>query len=199
MLEDLGNSHRAVIITILLKVPTNKPNTRVRWNFRKANWIKFQDQLETKTSTINTEESAHKILKTFCEIIQQSAKENISRGKPCKYEPFWTQELNAQNEIRDRARQKAEKSKLQEGVIAWGQEKAKLKHQITQSKINSWKIFLSKLNYKTDGQKAFKCMNKLNNGHSQEQSQPFKIQHEEIIDNKKIANCFIAHFSNPTN
>jgi hypothetical protein len=33
---------------ILLKVPTNKPNTRVTWNFRKANWIKFQDQVEIK-------------------------------------------------------------------------------------------------------------------------------------------------------
>jgi len=83
VLEDLGSSHRAVLISILLKVPTNKPNTRVTWNFRKANWIKFQDQVEIKTSTINTEESAHKMSKTFCEIIQQGAKENIPRGKPC--------------------------------------------------------------------------------------------------------------------
>jgi len=52
------------------------------WNFRKANWTKFQDQIEIKLSTINTVESAHKMLKTFCEIIQHSAKENIPRGKP---------------------------------------------------------------------------------------------------------------------
>ena len=51
---------------------------------------------------INVEESAHKMLKTFCKIIQQSAKENIPRGKPCKYKPFWTQELNEQKKIRDR-------------------------------------------------------------------------------------------------
>ena len=35
------------------------------WNFRKANWIKFQDQVEIKTSTINTEESTHKIVKLY--------------------------------------------------------------------------------------------------------------------------------------
>jgi len=81
--------------------------------------IKFQDQVQIKTSTINTEESTHKTLKTFSEIIQQSAKENIPRGKPCKYTPFWTQELNEQKRIRDRARQKAEKSKLQEDMIDW--------------------------------------------------------------------------------
>ena len=40
------------------------------WNFREANWIKFQDQVETKLSTMNTKESAHKMLKAFCEIIQ---------------------------------------------------------------------------------------------------------------------------------
>jgi len=55
---------------------------------------------------------------------------------------------------------------------------------------------LSKLNYKTDRQKAFKFMNKLNNRYFQKQSQPFKIQDEEIIDDKKkIGNCFNAHFS----
>ena len=35
------------------------------WNFRKANWIKFQDQVEIKTSTINAEESTHKIVKLY--------------------------------------------------------------------------------------------------------------------------------------
>jgi hypothetical protein len=57
------------------------------------------------------------MLKTLCKVIQQSAKENIPRGKPCKYKPFWTQELNEQKNIRDQARQKAEKSKLQEDMI----------------------------------------------------------------------------------
>jgi hypothetical protein len=101
VLEGLRSSHQAVLVTILLKVPTNKPNTHVMLNFRKANWTKFQDQVETKLSTINTEESAYKMLKTFCETIQQSAKENIPRGKPSKDKPFWTQELNIQKKNRD--------------------------------------------------------------------------------------------------
>jgi len=91
-------------------------------------------------STINTEESAHKMLKTFCDIIQQSAKENIPGGKPCKNKPCWTQKLNEQKKTRDLARQKSEKSKLQEEVKAWGKEKKKLKHQSTQSKRSSWNI-----------------------------------------------------------
>jgi hypothetical protein len=37
MLEDLGSHRRAVLVSILLKVPTNKPNTSTTWNFRKAN------------------------------------------------------------------------------------------------------------------------------------------------------------------
>jgi len=74
VLEDLGSSHRAVLISILLRVPTNKPNTRVTWNFRKANWIKFQDQVEIKTSTINTGESAHKMRKTFLKLCNRVQK-----------------------------------------------------------------------------------------------------------------------------
>jgi hypothetical protein len=45
VLEDLGSSHRAVLICILLKVKTKKPNTRVKWNFRTENWIKFEEQI----------------------------------------------------------------------------------------------------------------------------------------------------------
>jgi hypothetical protein len=74
VLEELGSSYRAVLVSFSLKVPANKPNTRVTWNFRKTNWTKFQHQVEIKMSTINTKASAHKMLKTFYEIIQKSAK-----------------------------------------------------------------------------------------------------------------------------
>ena len=114
VLEGLGSGHRAVLVSIWLTVSTNKQNTRVTWNFRKANWIKSQDQVETKLNMINMQESAHKMLKTFCEIIQESRKENITRGKLRKYKPFWPQELSKQKKIRDRARQKGEKPNLQE-------------------------------------------------------------------------------------
>ena len=39
-------------------------------------------------------------------------------------------------------------------------------------------------------------MNKLNNRYSQKQLQPLIIQDKEITDDKKIANCFNAYFSN---
>ena len=58
---------------------------------------------------------------------------------------------------------------------------------------------MSKLNYKTDGQKAFKFMNKLNNKYSQKQLQPLKVQDKEITDDKKIANCFNVYFTNAHN
>ena len=54
---------------------------------------------------------------------------------------------------------------------------------------------MSKLNYKTDGQKAFKFMNRLNNKYSQKQSQPLEVQDKEITDDKKIANRFNAYFT----
>ena len=63
------------------------------------------------------------MLKTFCKIIQQSAKENIPRGKPHNYKPFWTQELNKQKKIRDQARKKAEESNLHEDTTVWRKKK----------------------------------------------------------------------------
>jgi len=107
-----------------------------------------------------------------------------------------TRTKNEQKNIRDRARQKAEKTKLKEDVAVWRKEKLILKHQITQSKRNAWNTFVSKLNYKTDGQKAFKFRNKLNNKYSQKQLQPLKVQDKEITDDNIIANCLNAYFTN---
>jgi len=55
------------------------------------------------------------------------------------------------------------------------------------------------MNYKTDRQKAFKFMNKLNNRYSQKQSQPFKIQDKEIIDEKKLQTALMPTFPTHTN
>ena len=50
-------------------------------------------------NTINKEESAYKMLKTFCETILQSATENIPRSKPTKYKPFWIRKKNRDTEL----------------------------------------------------------------------------------------------------
>ena len=122
----------------------------------------------------------------------------IPRGKPRNYKPFWTQELNKQKTIRDQARQKAEESNLHEDTTVWRKEKTKLIHQITQSKREVWNTFLTKLNYKTDGQKAYNLMNKLNNRYPQKQVQPITIRDKESTDDKKIVNYFNTYFPTPT-
>ena len=43
-LEDLGSGYRAVLVPILLKVSTNKPNTQVMWKFEKQTGLNFKNK-----------------------------------------------------------------------------------------------------------------------------------------------------------
>jgi hypothetical protein len=66
------------------------------------------------------------MLKTFCKIIQQSAKENIPRGKPRNYKPFWTQELNKQKKIIETKLDKKLKNQIYTKTRQFGERKNKI-------------------------------------------------------------------------
>jgi hypothetical protein len=50
---------------------------------------------------------------------ERNSKKHIQRGKQVKYKPFWNNNLKEQKIRRDKAREKAEISKLLEDVIEW--------------------------------------------------------------------------------
>jgi hypothetical protein len=56
---------------------------------------------------------------------------------------------------------------------------------------------VSKLNYKTDGQKAFKFMNKLNNKYIQKQLQPLKVK--KLQATEKLQTALVLTLPMPTN
>ena len=195
VLEDIGSGHRAIMLTVSYKPLTVKPHNKTSWNFRKAKWKNFQETIDTACNDINLQQPPNKIVKAFNNIIIETAKQYIPRGKQRTYNPFWTRELTKQKKIRDYVRKKAEKSKDVKDVILWRKESAKLKQMIVSSKRATWNNFLHQMNYKTDGQKAYRLLNTLNNKHALKRSQPLNINNKEIINNKSIANHFNKYFS----
>ena len=195
IIEDLGCQHRAVMLTLTQNHQTQKTTSKITWNFKKARWQDFQNHLETKAREINLEEPPHTKLKKLCDIILETAKRTIPRGKQPRYKPFWTKTLENLKHTRNQARLTAEKSKKPEDVIIWKKESAKFKKQLILTKRETWHNFLKQMNYKTDGSKGYKLINTLNNKYPPKQSQLFTINNKETTDSEAIANHFNSFFT----
>lgn len=75
------------------------------WNFKKANWKAFTEDMEHQVNIPNDAPS-QQAESAFTLALQKCAKKNIPRGKRPNYQPFWNHDLEEQREIRDEARKK---------------------------------------------------------------------------------------------
>nr|CDS28070.1 hypothetical protein HmN_000187100 [Hymenolepis microstoma] len=97
MIDDPGSGHKPVIasITINSKSMTPKMPTKVLWEFKKADWPKFKNVLETElnASPINYNQHPDKLCNNITNIIIKHAKKTIPRGKVKHYRVFWSRNL----------------------------------------------------------------------------------------------------------
>ena len=199
LIGDPGCGHR--MIKTSLKLERGKPNigNQIRWNLKKANWHAFKQKVEELLEDINTD-SPYAAVSKFNEALKKSARATIPRGRMKRYSPFWTKELTELRKRRDIAREKAEKTEekteleIKQDVMNWKKECAILKKQIIISKRKRWNEFINNMDYRTDGNKAHKLFNTLNNKHQEHQNQPMMINGKEVIDKRKIASKFNSHF-----
>ena len=104
VLKDIASDHRPTLTTL----HTSRQRTRTRrtrWNFRKADWKKFNSTLDKELDLAEfgklDEDSANDKL---CTTILKAAQLSIPRGSVKKYKPFWNQELEEAVEKRNSAR-----------------------------------------------------------------------------------------------
>jgi len=65
-----------------------------------------------------------------------------------------------------------------------------MKKQNSLSKKKTWNYFTSGTDYRTDGPKAYRLCNSLNNKHNTMQSQPWKVSDKEITDKTEMVSKF---------
>jgi len=114
------------------------------------------------------DDSPYMLVTKLCDPMRKSAKIAIPGGKMHKYKPFWTKELTNQRNKRDQT-----------------QEKEKSEGKDEEQKINNKKI-----DYRTDGPKAYRLFSSLNNKYNIKQSQPLKVTNQEVMDKMEIASKF---------
>lgn len=197
--NDPGSGHRAVLATIKSIRPTpnkEKENKKCSWNFKKANWEGFRMELEIRLHPDNfnfNQQTADRNNKKLCAEIMCAAKHNIPRGKIYKYRPFWNEKLEKLRKEREEAREQAEKTKDPSDVIKWRQKAANMRKEITEAKRESYKSFLSQLDYRKDSRKIHKYISSL--GNQEFKRTPILTNTKTLADDKKMAKTFTRHYT----
>ena len=134
VLSQLGGSdHKPVKISLDLQYRTQKTSTFPRWNYKKANWERFSKLADQFTQKINNiRQNLNTKIKAFNQAVLKAAQESIPRGARKNYKPYWTEELQQQEDTVREARNLVEENPSEENNISL--KAASAKHQRTSSR-----------------------------------------------------------------
>lgn len=91
VLRNFPNSqHRPVLISVGVSIPIVESIQNPRWNFQKANWKKFQQEVDANIRWIP---ACRKNYNRFAGVVNAAAKRNIPRGYRKEYIPGWSDDL----------------------------------------------------------------------------------------------------------
>ena len=85
------SQHRSVLIDIGLSIPLIESCQKSRWNFNRADWKSFQDELDHVVKFIPVKVNNYD---RFCGLVKTIAKKHINRGYRKQYIPCWSPMCN---------------------------------------------------------------------------------------------------------
>lgn len=149
-----NTQHRPIICQIISAVRPCAVPFRRRYNFRKANWPKFQSLMEDAVAAIAPEPASYG---AFTEAIQRCSRQSIPRGCRGDYVEGLTAE--SQDKLNNYLTL-FETNPLSEETIAAGQE---LILSISEGRRKKWITTVEELDMGRSSQKAWKLLRHLNN------------------------------------
>ena len=144
-------------IEIILTIANNEMNQRPRWNFNKANWAKFNQELklEIPQQISNIEDLVNNVTNKLIAAAKNSIPlhETFPRKIPV---PWWNDECKRAKIKRSQALKDYKKDMSVVNAIAFKKEKAKTTLVFNIAKKNSWISYVSKLTRDTPITKVWK-------------------------------------------
>ncbi|VDO14746.1 unnamed protein product [Rodentolepis nana] len=114
IIDDPGSGQKPVIasINIASKSITRKVPTEQSWNFKKADWSRFNNFLDNElhTSPLSFNQHPDKLGTDFTNIMIRCAKKTIPQGKTKHYRVFWFKHLEELKRKRDDHRNTADQT-----------------------------------------------------------------------------------------
>ncbi|GFX01385.1 hypothetical protein TNCV_4736261 [Trichonephila clavipes] len=187
VLDAAISDHFPVLTTLpIVQEPTTQE--KLSWNFRKANWNGFTQELENLCSDLPKHNDAEKLLRLFTNCFQKAAKHHISRGKrKNNWIPFW-KDPNIKDLIqeRDSIGQELQRNDNEELKRNFIEVSYRVEELILENKKEKWAELCSKLDPRKGASKYWNLLKVLNSSYI---SIPKTLQSNIIsIDGEKCKN-----------
>ena len=187
-----NSQHRPVIIEVGLKIPMIRADKKNRWNFTKANWIKFSKLID---QTILRIPANARNYERFVGLVKSAAKQTIPRGHKDTYTPGWSTDCQ---DLFDQFQQT--------GDIETGK---KLLKKIDENRKAEWENKMESVNFTKSSKKAWNLINRLS-GKAIRAKKVYPVTPDQIaaklIENskgavgtaqmRKINKCYKSNFRN---
>ena len=172
VLEPLPKTqHRPIGLTVNAAItPATVPFQR-RFNFRKANWPAFQQDLERKIAHLPVDPNNYD---NFTKIVHQAARGNIPRGCRTQYIPG----LDAQgSELYEQYQQLYESDPFAESTIEVGE---RLMTSISESRQQKWQNLLESTDMAKNSKEAWRLIRKISNDPSTPTQQQYTTTANQV-------------------
>ena len=196
VMDDIGGSdHRPILTTITHTTQKQTRNRTTLWNFRKANWTRYQTAALSGLKGVDETKDINTVYNQIQQAILSAARKTIPRGNRKQYKPFWNKELQELVKDRRRARKRAEKDPTRENKTAYNRLTGQVRYKVRTSKRNHWTDTCNQLDLRKQGHKAWGLLHSLEGKKAKTNPQPIERDGRLASDNKKKANIFNKHFA----
>jgi ribonuclease HI len=203
--NNLGSDHFPIETKIYNIKNTNEIYHHEKWNYRKAKWQIFQNEMEKihakRPQILDTNINDYNTMLNN-DIIEKA---NLFIPK-CKSKhknpvPYWNEECNLAIKERNKAKRKVIRTKLPQDWIEYKKQKAITQKVIKQAKKLYWQQYCNNLNKNTNLNQIWKTVKKLKNGqNSNSSSIPTIVENgKEYITDEQKAEAFAKTYELTSN
>ena len=194
--DQLGSSdHRPVILKIHKEGCARSFCKEPSWNYKRANWKKYQVLTTTfcKKKKVTESEDIDTNVKNFTEAILEAAKWSIPRGKRSNYKPYWSEEMEQKHEQVIQTHNEMVSSKTTETVAAHN----RAVHEYEETKTNeirrAWYEKTESLDMERDGGKVWKLTKTLNEDYQDKFKSTVLEENGQLKTGKQASNLWQKH------
>ena len=181
-----GSDHLPVLLKVTLTEHTTSQKKEPSWNYKKANWLKFQNLTYMLCRELDTDNSKNinASVQQLTECILQAAKQAIPRGRRKDYKPYWSNRLHDQLA---EARKRFEQLPSPEHTILYNKARAAFDEEKNKEARKSWQEKTGSLNTEKDTQKLWNLTKALNDDQQHASRAALLKEVTQIFTGKKAA------------
>ena len=169
-----------------------------RWNFKKADWSEFRSKCELEINLNSFQDITGNRTEIFTSTLHSISEATIPKTSalPRKlHKPWWNDECDEVYKKRRKALKDFKRNPSHENLLFYRIEYARARRVIRKNMKNSWKEYVSKLNYRTPINKVWDMIRKISGKRQTSHIQHLEIDGEIVSDLKGITNTLAETIS----